>query len=185
MAMAATRVACARARRSLSVDADAPAQMFRSQFISSSERGFDPRLWFTRACGPATMVDRPVLLWHRFFNRMVRLADSNSARRRRTAADEEDVAISAFHSLCEGVVRGNFPQLHDRDEFWRLLTTITVRKALDVIERPLGGRSEADRGQRGWSERLGPARLPAAVSKAWSTWRPGYRHSRRGISEAL
>ena len=75
------------------------------------------------------------VLWHRFFARMVRLARFKLGSAPRAAADEEDVAISAFHSLCAGVVRGNFPQLDDRDELWRLLTTITVRKALDVVER--------------------------------------------------
>ena len=96
------------------------------------------------------------VLWHRFFNRMVRLARFKLGAAPCAEADEEDVAIAAFQSLCAGVVRGNFPQLDDRDEFWRLLTTITVRKALDVIERQQrqkrGGRRPA-----ALAGRLGPA----------------------------
>ena len=50
-------------------------------------------------------------------------------------ADEEDAALSAFDSFCAGVQKGRFPQLADRDDLWRLLVTITGRKALDQAER--------------------------------------------------
>ena len=43
--------------------------------------------------------------------------------------DAEDVALSAFHSLCEGVKRGRFPRLDDRGNLWSLLVVITARKA--------------------------------------------------------
>ena len=49
---------------------------------------------------------------------------------RRAVSDEEDVALSAFHSFCEGVGRGQFPRLADRDDLWRLLATITTRKVI-------------------------------------------------------
>jgi DNA-directed RNA polymerase specialized sigma24 family protein len=45
------------------------------------------------------------------------------------AADEEDVALSAFASFCAGVRQGRFPRLDDRDDLWRLLVTLTARKA--------------------------------------------------------
>ena len=75
------------------------------------------------------------VLWQRFFSPMMRLARFKLGAAPRAAADEEDVAISAFQSVCAGAMRGKFPQLDDRDEFWRLVATITVRKALDVVER--------------------------------------------------
>jgi DNA-directed RNA polymerase specialized sigma24 family protein len=74
-------------------------------------------------------------LWDRYFAEMVRLARTRLGVTPRTAADEEDVALSAFRSLCAGAARGDFPDLDDRDELWRLLVTITIRKALDQIER--------------------------------------------------
>ena len=43
------------------------------------------------------------------------------------------MALSAFQSFCERAGRGQFPQLDDRDDLWRLLATITVRKALDTM----------------------------------------------------
>ncbi len=69
-------------------------------------------------------------LWDRYFDRLVRLARARlSAERRRSAeADEEDAALSAFESFCAGAARGQFPQLADRDELWRLLVLITARK---------------------------------------------------------
>ena len=50
----------------------------------------------------------------------------------RRAADEEDVALSAFDSFCRGVEQGRFPLLNDRDDLWALLVVITVRKAIDL-----------------------------------------------------
>ena len=47
----------------------------------------------------------------------------------RRAADEEDIALSAFASFCRGVSANRFPHLGDRDNLWRILLTIVVRKA--------------------------------------------------------
>jgi hypothetical protein len=49
------------------------------------------------------------------------------------AADEEDVALSAFDSFCQGVEEGQFSRLQNRDDLWRLLVVITVRKAVNFI----------------------------------------------------
>jgi DNA-directed RNA polymerase specialized sigma24 family protein len=43
------------------------------------------------------------------------------------------VALSAFDSFCRGAQAGRFPQLHDRNNLWPLLTIITARKALDLV----------------------------------------------------
>jgi DNA-directed RNA polymerase specialized sigma24 family protein len=74
-------------------------------------------------------------LWRRYFEELVRLARFKLGGAPRAEADEEDVALSAFHSLCAGATRGNFPNLDDRDGLWRLLVTITVRKAFDQVQR--------------------------------------------------
>lgn len=68
-------------------------------------------------------------LWARYFERLVRLARGRLQRQPRRAADEEDVALSAFHSFCRGTEQGRFPRLADRDDLWRLLVTLTERKA--------------------------------------------------------
>ena len=62
----------------------------------------------------------------------VQQACANGARKlrggARRAADEEDVALSAFQSFCNGAAAGRFPDLNSRDSLWRVLYTITKRK---------------------------------------------------------
>jgi DNA-directed RNA polymerase specialized sigma24 family protein len=76
-------------------------------------------------------------LWERYFGKLVNLARSKLLRQRhpRGEADEEDAALSAFNSFCAGVVDGRFPRLADREDLWRILMTITVRKAYAQIQR--------------------------------------------------
>ena len=71
-------------------------------------------------------------LWERYFRRLVGLARTQLRGTARRTADEEDVALSAFDSFCRGAERGRFPALLDRDSLWRLLVTITMRKAYDL-----------------------------------------------------
>jgi DNA-directed RNA polymerase specialized sigma24 family protein len=68
-------------------------------------------------------------LWERYFRRLVALARKKLAGAPRRAADEEDVALSAFDTFCRGAEAGRFPQLFDRDNLWRLLVTLTAQKA--------------------------------------------------------
>jgi DNA-directed RNA polymerase specialized sigma24 family protein len=70
-------------------------------------------------------------LWERYFQRLVALARTKLHGTPRLAADEEDVALSAFDSFCRAAECGRFPQLHDRQDLWSLLVSITARKALD------------------------------------------------------
>lgn len=72
-------------------------------------------------------------LWKRYFNRMIGLARQKLGDSPRVAADEEDVALSAFDSFCQGVEQGEFSRLQDRDDLWRLLVVITLRKAVNLI----------------------------------------------------
>lgn len=68
-------------------------------------------------------------LWERYFGDMVRLAAQKLSRQARRTFDEEDVALSAFKSFCQGVEQGKFPQLSAREDLWKLLVTLTARKA--------------------------------------------------------
>ena len=72
-------------------------------------------------------------LWERYFRRLVGLARKKLAGSPRRAADEEDVALSAFDSFCRNAERGLFPQLLDRDSLWRLLVVITARKSAHLL----------------------------------------------------
>jgi RNA polymerase sigma factor (sigma-70 family) len=111
-------------------------------------------------------------LWQRYFGELVRLARARLDSAPRAASDEEDVALSAFHSLCEGAAQGRFARLEDRDDLWRLLATITARKALNQAKhqrrKKRGGgqiRDEAallgpDASAGGLDEVAGPAPTP-------------------------
>lgn len=70
-------------------------------------------------------------LWERYFARLVDQARDRLRGLSRRASDEEDVALSAFHSFCQAVERGRFPQLSNRDDLWQLLVMLTARKAVD------------------------------------------------------
>jgi DNA-directed RNA polymerase specialized sigma24 family protein len=72
-------------------------------------------------------------LWQRYFHRLVGLAEEKLRKLsyRSASADHEDVALSAFHSLCTCAAKGRFDRLDDRDDLWRLLVVITSRKASD------------------------------------------------------
>jgi DNA-directed RNA polymerase specialized sigma24 family protein len=70
-------------------------------------------------------------LWERYFQRMVELARNKLRTSARRAADEEDVALSAFHSFCTAAAERRFPRLANRDDLWQVLVVLTARKALD------------------------------------------------------
>lgn len=86
-------------------------------------------------------------LWGRYFERLVALARVRLLRAPRRAADEEDVALSAFHSFCRAAEQGRFPKLDDRDDLWRLLVLLTTRKAAHLVRD--GNRLKRGGGARG------------------------------------
>jgi DNA-directed RNA polymerase specialized sigma24 family protein len=88
-------------------------------------------------------------LWERYFDRMVGLARKHLRGASKRTGDEEDAALSAFDSFWRRARERRFPQLLDRNNLWRLLVVITVRKAwklrrkdLGIPEVPEGGASD-------------------------------------------
>lgn len=74
-------------------------------------------------------------LWRRYFQRMVRLANSRVRRLSGAAADGEDVALSAFQGFCAAARRGDFPELDDRESLWRVLVTCTLNRSRNLAAR--------------------------------------------------
>jgi DNA-directed RNA polymerase specialized sigma24 family protein len=72
-------------------------------------------------------------LWGAYIRRLVSLARAKMRAAPRGAADEEDVALSAFDSFYRRAERGQFARLDDRDDLWQLLVVITERKALGLL----------------------------------------------------
>jgi DNA-directed RNA polymerase specialized sigma24 family protein len=98
-------------------------------------------------------------LWERYFTRLVGLARTKLQGLRRGAADEEDVALSAFDSFYRGLEQGRFPQLDDRHNLWELLLVITVRKAVDL-------RQHETRQKRGGGKVAGESALDGLLRSA-------------------
>jgi DNA-directed RNA polymerase specialized sigma24 family protein len=98
-------------------------------------------------------------LWEHYCRRLVRLARARLRGARRRVADENDVALSAFHSLCRGARAGRFPQVTDSDDLWRLLVVITARKAVNVKKHERRAKRGGGR-VRGESAFLSPAEGP-------------------------
>jgi DNA-directed RNA polymerase specialized sigma24 family protein len=92
--------------------------------------------------------DAAAPLWECYFRRLVELARAQLEGVPRRAADEEDVALSAFDSFCQGAERGRFPDLLDRENLWRLLVVLTARKAAH-LKRDAGRRKRGGGGQTG------------------------------------
>ncbi|MEQ1903156.1 MAG: ECF-type sigma factor [Pirellulaceae bacterium] len=67
-------------------------------------------------------------LWNHFAGRLYLEARQKLNPQTRRVYCEEDLALSAFNSVCKGIVAGRFPDLHGRDSLWRLMLTITARK---------------------------------------------------------
>ncbi len=72
-------------------------------------------------------------LWQRYYHRLVGLAYKKLRDAPRRVADEEDVVLSAFQSFCQRAQGGQFPDLRDRNDLWRLIVRITERKAYDQL----------------------------------------------------
>lgn len=80
-------------------------------------------------------------LWQRYARRLAKLVRKRfSSTLEQAVYDEEDVVLSAIDVFCRGIREGQHASLQDRDELWRLLAVITLRKAND--------RSRADKAQK-------------------------------------
>jgi hypothetical protein len=68
-------------------------------------------------------------LWREYYAGLISLARQKLLVVPNTVADEEDIALAAFNSFCEGVRLGRFPDLTDRHDLWKVLFDITAKKA--------------------------------------------------------
>ncbi len=104
-------------------------------------------------------------VWSRYFSRLVRLAGTKLPAHGKRSFDEEDIALSAFQSFCDRANRGLFPQLDDRDDLWRLLATLTARKAIMAMRKQ-------SRKKRGGGRVMGESGLA----------KPGQDHESSGLA---
>ncbi|HUT94074.1 MAG TPA: ECF-type sigma factor [Thermoguttaceae bacterium] len=97
-------------------------------------------------------------IWEHYCHQLIDLARKKLGQAGRRAADEEDVALSAFNSFCQGAMAGRFPRLDDRHDLWRLLVTITARKAIKQMR-------DARRQKRGGAIVRGESALHAGIGQ--------------------
>ena len=72
-------------------------------------------------------------LWAAYFEKLTAVARRQLQGARKTALDEEDIALSALKSFCLAAKNGRFEQLVDRESLWPLLVSITAHKSIDAI----------------------------------------------------
>lgn len=96
-------------------------------------------------------------LWERFFQPLVRLAQSRLRDDLARAKGPEDVALDAFLEVCDQLARSD-GEPYDRRRLWGLLACVTIRHAFD-FNRHEGRRREVVAGP----SVLGPAGFDAVV----------------------
>lgn len=82
------------------------------------------------AAGDEAAVER---IWNHYFSQLVNHARRKLWHGQMRDVDEEDIALSAFHSFYRGAVEGRFPRLEDRHDLWKLLLVITARKITNRV----------------------------------------------------
>jgi RNA polymerase sigma factor (sigma-70 family) len=87
-----------------------------------------------RSTDPSLREDAARGLWDRYVPALLNLARRHLDRRLLHRADEDDVLQSMYASFCMRQQRGDF-ELGGRDDLWKLLVTVTLRKARNAARR--------------------------------------------------
>lgn len=72
-------------------------------------------------------------IWTRFFDRLVSVARREMQNSNRRVADEEDIASTVLASLCTQAERGQLPDIHNRDDLWRMLLVRLRNEVVDHV----------------------------------------------------
>jgi hypothetical protein len=103
-------------------------------------------------------------LWERYYAQLLVFARRKLRGTPQREADEEDVALSAFHSFCQTATR--FPRLNNRDDLWQILIMLTARKSSHQRRRQLalkrGGTENNPCGEQGLDE-IGGGNQPRSL----------------------
>lgn len=74
-------------------------------------------------------------LWERYYSSLLRLARAKLTGHAGRSFDEQDIVLNAFEACYRGFQTGRFPHINDRHDLWKLLISLTARKAVDSIRR--------------------------------------------------
>jgi DNA-directed RNA polymerase specialized sigma24 family protein len=89
-------------------------------------------VWLDRLRAGEGRDEAVARLWEKYFARLVAQA-RNHLRGRRSLAEGEDVALSAFDGFVRSVELGKFPKLDGRDDLWRILLRMTANRASNAV----------------------------------------------------
>ena len=78
-----------------------------------------------------------MLLWQRYFERLIRLASRKLGTLPRRVVDEEDAVGCVFFELLRGIEKQRFPDLQDRQDLWQILIMLTERQAIGIRRNQL------------------------------------------------
>lgn len=72
-------------------------------------------------------------LWEFYLERLLSVSKRKLTNFNSGMADEEDVAVTAFHSFVKRIRRGDYSRVNNRDEAWKMLAVIAVRKSINLV----------------------------------------------------
>jgi hypothetical protein len=67
-------------------------------------------------------------IWHRYYQRVVKLASQKMKVNPDRAVDGEDIAQLVMHRFCTSATQGCYPHLDDREQLWDLLVVFTLNR---------------------------------------------------------
>ncbi len=73
------------------------------------------------------------LVWEYYFRDLLALAQRRLGPQIRRKVDADDILQSVYASVCRRQKRGDF-ELYDRDDFWKLLVTVTLNKVRNAAK---------------------------------------------------
>ena len=120
--------------------------------------------WITHATAGDELAAEQIFNY--YYERLVGLARQKLRAVPAPIADDEGAVVSAFRSFFSGVEAGEFAKLQGRDDLWKLLATMTARKAIAQIRRHWRKTGEADRMDRAAevAEHLDRSLTPAEIT---------------------
>ncbi len=114
--------------------------------------------------GDACAIDE---LWQRYVSRVEGVVRPVVRGLAPGAGNEQDVAQSAFRAFFDAAANNDDVQLESRDELWRLLVTISRRKATDRVRHELRDRrgGEAKRKSEGLEHVTAESASPSEITE--------------------
>ena len=72
-------------------------------------------------------------LWEFYLERLLSVSKRKLTNFNSGMADEEDVDVTAFHIFVKRIRRGDYSRVNNRDEAWKMLAVIAVRKSINLV----------------------------------------------------